>query len=89
VGAGKLPYQLPETEQNYAGAIVSLARQEEPDTSSYRDPEILYRVKKYHHAGLVVKSKDPARVRELLENYARRFVTDFLASQPVPDKPTA
>jgi hypothetical protein len=49
----------------------------------------VYRVKKYHHAGFVVKSANPARVKELLENYTRRFVTDFLATQPVPDRPSS
>ena len=29
------------------------------------------------------------RVKALLENYSRRFVNDFLASQPVPDRPTS
>lgn len=89
VGAGKEPYVLPPNRQDYAGVIVSLARQEQPDTSAYNDPEIVYRVKKYHHAGFVVKSSDPARVKELLDSYSRRFASDFLASQPVPDKPTA
>jgi len=89
VAAGKRPYALPATQQNYAGAIVSLARQEEPDTSGYNDPEIVYRVKKYHHAGFVVKSGQSARVKELLASYTRRFITDFLATQPVPDKPSS
>ena len=89
VGAGKMPYALPPRHHDYAGVIVSLARQEEPDTSAYNDAEIVYRVKKYHHAGFVVKSADPKRVKELLENYSRRFVTDFLATQPVPDKPSS
>ena len=89
VGAGKMPYSIPPQSRNYAGVIVSLARQEEPDTSAYSDPEIVYRVKKYHHAGFVVKSPDPARVKELLESYSGRFVTDFLATQPVPDKPSS
>ena len=89
VGAGKAPYSLPPVRHDYAGVIVSLAKQEEPDTSAYNDPEIIYRVKKYHHAGLVVKSETPLRVKQLLDNYAQRFMTDFLAMQPVPDKPTA
>jgi biotin carboxylase len=89
VGAGKTPYALAASRTDYAGVIVSLARQEEPDTSTYSDSEIVYRVKKYHHAGFVVKSEYPARVKELLESYTRRFVTDFLATQPVPDKPTS
>jgi biotin carboxylase len=89
VRAGKEPYSLPATRQDYAGVIVSLARQEEPDTSAYADPEIVHRVKKYHHAGFVVRSPNPGRVKDLLEIYTRRFVTDFLATQPVPDKPTS
>jgi biotin carboxylase len=89
VGAGKIPYSLPPRRSDHAGVIVSLARQEEPDTSAYSDPEIVYRVKKYHHAGFVVKSHDPGRVKELLESYSRRFVADFFATQPVPDKPSS
>ena len=89
VGAGKMPYALQNARRDYAGVIVSLAKQEQPDTSAYRDPEIVYRVKKYHHAGFIVKSANASRVTELLDNYANRFVNDFVASQPVPDKPTA
>ena len=89
VGAGKVPYQLPPLRQDHAGVIVSLARQERPDTSAYNDPEIVYRVKKYHHAGFVVKSARAERVQELLDSYVLRFRDDFMASQPVPDKPTS
>jgi len=89
VGAGKQPYQLPATRRDYAGVILSLARQERPDTSAYNDPEIVYRVSKYHHAGFVLKSSKPERVQQLLDSYSARFITDFLATQPVPDKPTA
>jgi len=89
VGAGKQPYQLPQARHDYAGAIVSLARQETPDTSAYNDPEIVYRVKKYHHAGFVLKSPSPERIHELLDSYSKRFQTDFLATQPVPEKPSS
>jgi biotin carboxylase len=89
VGAGNMRYELPQPTQNYAGVILSLARQEHPDTYSYNDPEIAFRVKKYHHAGFVLKSPREERVRELLDSYAKRFAVDFLASQPVPDRPTS
>jgi len=89
VGAGKQPYQLPQTHHDYAGVIVCLARQQDPDTSSYTDPEIVYRITKFHHAGFVLKSSSPQRVEELLTSYSQRFVPDFLATQPVPDKPTS
>jgi len=89
VGAGKTPYELPQTSQDYAGVILSLARQESPDTSAYNDPEISYRVKKYHHAGFILKSPREDRVCELLDSFTKRFVADFLATQPVPNKPTS
>jgi biotin carboxylase len=89
VAGGKQPYELPATRRDYAGVVLSLARQEHPDTSAYADPEIVYRVSKYHHAGFVLKSREPERIRELLDSYTARFRDDFLATQPVPEKPTA
>jgi biotin carboxylase len=89
IGAGKEPHSLPQTREDYAGVIVSLAKQEYPDTSSYNDPEIVHRVQKFHHAGFILKSANAKRVKILLESYSKRFVYDFLASEPVPERPTA
>lgn len=89
VAAGKLPYDLPPSRRDYAGVIVCLARQQEPDTSSYTDPEIAERIHKYHHAGFVLKSDSSERIEELLRTHSQRFATDFLARAPVPEKPTA
>ena len=88
VGAGKELYELPLTRREYAAVILSLARQEQPDTLPYNDPEIVYRISKYHHAGLILRAADRARLEILLTSYAQRFQNDFLATQPVPDKPT-
>ena len=88
VGAGKQPYQVPAARRDYAGVILSLARQEHPDTSAYADPEIVYRVAKFHHAGFILRSPSQERVQQLLDSYARRFTDDFLATQPVPDRPS-
>ena len=82
-------YKFPLAREDYAGVILSLARQENPDTSAYRDPEVFLRIKKHHHAGLVLKSSDPSRIPELLEKYAARFAADFMAVEPPRDKPTA
>jgi hypothetical protein len=83
------PYSLPPHEKRYAGIALSLARQEHPDMSAYTDPEIVERLGKSHHAGLIVASDDPRRVEELMEQYARRFLEDFYAFAPAPDRPTA
>ena len=82
-------YQLPPVREEYAGVIISLARQEHPDTSAYNDPEVFLRIKKHHHAGLILRSTDQRRVQALLESYSQRFAQEFLAVEPPRDKPTA
>jgi hypothetical protein len=72
--------------REYAGLALSLARQERPDTSAYDDPEIVFRVDRPHHVGLVVRSPDLGRVRELLDSYAERFTRDFSAYVPPPER---
>jgi biotin carboxylase len=75
-------YRLPEFADRYGGVILSLARQEHPDTSGYTDPEIVYRVTKRHHVGFVLCADAPERVRELQEQYSRRIADDFAAVMP-------
>jgi biotin carboxylase len=82
-------YRLPPVREEYAGVIISLARQENPDTSAYNDPEVFLRIKKHHHAGLILRSTNPERVRGLLEGYSQRFAQEFLAVEPPREKPTA
>src|SRR5262245_25385169 len=73
--------------KEYAGIILSLAKQEQPDMSAYVDEEIVYRVKKRHHAGMIVRAKQLERVAELLDHYGQRFVDDFVAVVPPPERP--
>jgi hypothetical protein len=84
-----MEYCLPKLKGGFAGSVISLARQDTPDLSGYTDPEIVLRLKKHHHAGLIVESDSAARVEALVEEYGPRFLTDFSASQPVPEKPSA
>jgi biotin carboxylase len=82
-------YRLPELRGDSAGIALCLARQESPDLSLYTDPEIVLRVRRPHHAGLIVRSRDPQRVGALLDSYVDRFSRDFLATMPAPERPTA
>ncbi len=77
--ARKEDYQLPEIRHDYAGILVCLARQGWPDMSGYQEPEIVWRINKEYHAGLIVASPDPDRIGHLLADYGRRFAQDFLA----------
>jgi biotin carboxylase len=87
--AGEGGTYAPEpTRCDHAGIVLSLARQEAPDTSAYVAPEIVQRIRKRHHAGLIVRSARPERVAELLDEHVARFYTDFHASAPAPEKAT-
>jgi biotin carboxylase len=89
VNAAKgLPYTLPPHQKHYAGILISLARQEHPDSSAYNAPEIVWRLNKKHHAGLIVSSPQLNRVERLLQEYTPRFQTDFFAKLPPPEKAT-
>ena len=81
---GDRAYELPPHRDDYAGVVISLARQEHPDTSAYDDAEIVYRLSKHHHAGIVFASPSLERVEHLLDEYSRRFYEDFYATEPPP-----
>ncbi|HKR60014.1 MAG TPA: ATP-grasp domain-containing protein [Pyrinomonadaceae bacterium] len=74
--------RITPSRKEYAGIVLSLARQEFPDTSAYDDAEVVYRVKKKHHVGLIVRSPKLERVQELLNGYSVRFAEDFAAVLP-------
>ncbi len=79
-------YQLPPTKSDYAGVVVSLAKQEWPDSSPFDDPEVVYRLKMKQHIGLVVASSSPQRIEELLDDYRRRIARDYTLVLPPADK---
>ncbi len=82
-------YVLPTVSEEYAGSVLCLSRTAEPDTSAFNAPEIVHRMKKHHHAGLIVRSEQAQRVEQLLEDYGAQFAQMFLASMPAPERPTA
>jgi hypothetical protein len=87
---GERPYTLPPRHAEYGGLIVSLAKQEAPDTSAYDDPEVVWRMQdNANHVGLIVRSPDRERVEQLLESYEPRIAQDFLATLPQTRTPTA
>jgi hypothetical protein len=86
VARGTDSYRLPPLKQRYGGVVMSLARQEHPDTSSFDDPEIIYRVKMKQHIGFVLNAETPLRVEQLLTSYMDRIGRDFHAAMPAADK---
>ncbi len=81
-------YLVPHERLDYAGSVLCLAQTAEPDTTAFNDPEIVVRMKKHHHAGLIVRSENPERVQQLLERYSAEFARMYLATLPPLDRLT-
>ncbi len=79
-------YVLPPRQNRQAAILVCLARQEHPNLSAYTAPEVVWRMDKKQHAGLIVATEDGARLDSLVDAYGRRFVDDFLAVAPPLDR---
>ncbi|EYF04825.1 ATP-grasp domain-containing protein [Chondromyces apiculatus] len=87
---GEHPYTLPEHRRDYGGLIVSLARQEVPDTSAFSDPEIVWRLENHpHHVGFALRAPTGERIDALLDEYEPRILRDYMAVLPAPLTPTA
>lgn len=80
------PYKLPKLRKDFAGITLALAKVDEPDTSHYDDPEIVYRVNKPKHVGLIFCSGDQKRIDQLMDIYTERIENDFLAIAPVKER---
>ena len=80
------PYAALPLRDEYAGLLVSLARQEWPDTSGFQEPELVWRLDKRHHVGFVVRSPDYKRVNQLLDLYVQRVQENYHNSAPPRDK---
>jgi hypothetical protein len=63
-------YSLPKVKKGYAGIVLTLSKYQDPDLSSFSDPEVYFKVPLEYHAGLIVKSDKNERVLELLNDYA-------------------
>jgi biotin carboxylase len=79
-------YKLPKVKKHYAALLNSLAKQEYPDMDAYNDPEVVWRLKKQFHAGLVITSPKYDRTTKLLNSYVERFYNDFFHFVPMGNK---
>ncbi len=80
------PYKLPKLRRDYAGIALCLASEDAPDTSHYSEAEIVRRISKPKHVGLIFHSQKHERISELLEIYTERITGDFLAVAPTKER---
>jgi len=83
----KESYKAPKAIRNNAGIMISLARYEHPDQSVFNAPEVVWKIDKKHHVGVIVTNESRDRVLSLLDEYVDIVFRDFHASAPMPDKP--
>jgi hypothetical protein len=81
-------YALPPHEERFAAILLCLSHQEWPDLGTFDAPEVFWKLRKRHHAGLIIASHDLTRIETLLEEYTSRFHSEFLTTQPLPARPT-
>ncbi len=87
VAGGKKEYEAPEAQAAYAGLLVSLAKQEWPDTNAYQYPELVWKLSKKNHVGFIVRSESHPRVQQLLSELTGRVRQDFGAYAPPKERP--
>ncbi|MDE0559598.1 ATP-grasp domain-containing protein [Algoriphagus sp. NF] len=78
-------YKLPKSVKQYAGIVLTLSKFQNPDLSSFDDPEVYFRVPLEYHAGLIVRSKNRDKVLALMDDYADRLTRDFSTSAAAPE----
>jgi len=87
LAGGETPYLVPDLRKDYAGLITCLTKDERPDLTPFDAPEVVWRLDKAHHAGLIVASPSHARVAALVDDYARRLAEGYSTFIPPGDKP--
>jgi biotin carboxylase len=78
-------YTLPPVKHMHGSLLVCLARQQWPDLSVYDAPEVVWKLHKEQHAGLILVSEDRERIEQLRNEYLERFGNDFLAVAPAKE----
>jgi biotin carboxylase len=79
-------YTVPRDKKKHAGIVVSLSRFEHPDMSVFNDPEVIWKIDKPWHVGVIVATDKFDNVRTRLDEYTERIGRDFHASAPAPEK---
>ena len=85
---GEKEYKLPKVKNDFAAILTSLSKQEWPNLEAYNDPEVVWRLKKEYHAGLIVKSSDKEKINHLLDEYQKRFYNDFFTTAQMAERPS-
>jgi biotin carboxylase len=79
-------YNLPKRRFDQSGIVVSLSRFARPDMTPFNDAEIVWKMDKAQHVGVIIASDSSERIMELLDKYAGIISRDYHAAAPAPDQ---
>jgi biotin carboxylase len=79
-------YKPPKRRFDHGAILLCLSKQAQPDLSAYDAPEVAWKLRKHHHAGLVLRCDSSARRDDLVTRYKAQMERDFLAVAPPSDK---
>lgn len=77
--------KVKRTKKLHGALLATLAQQTHPDMSGYNDKEVVWKMDKPQHAGLILVSPKYERATELLEQYTTRFYQDFFMRLPAAE----
>ncbi len=78
-------YTAPDAKKDHAGIVISLSKNEQADYSMFDAPEIVWKLDKEYHVGMILNSADRNKIIELLDDYTGKIYQHFHASAPAPD----
>ena len=83
------PYQIDKPTGFFAGLIISLANELNPDTTDFQCDEVQQFISMDHHIGIVYKSDNEAKVIDCLNKATEKISETILQIIPPKDKPTS
>ncbi len=84
-----LPYQLAKPKELYAGLIICLSRDKNPEFKEFEVPEVYKFLPMDYHVGLVYQSNDAKKIEELLDDAASKINDHHISIMPPKTKPTS
>lgn len=82
-------YEIAKPTDFFAGLVISLVKDKNPDTSAFNCPEVQKYLPMDYHIGIVYKSADEAKIQECLDLAAHKINEGILNVLPPKGKPSS
>lgn len=83
----KKDYDVKATQQLFAGLVIALAKEKNPDTQLYQNNEVLKFIEKDYHIGIVYQSNNAEKIQQRLDEAAEKITDNLLNILPPTEKP--